>query len=286
MQSTLKAVAAILAVLILSPLTGYANTTEKDPSYYMIKDEVISFTEADSGKAVTPEQMQKLARPANINKTPLAVAGALVNAGASVWGVITSGTPSGGAASSYASATPGFSFDWSDISGWKGPKEIIYNYTVTNLMGIDVIRIKYKISFFYGGTEGNGPKSQITVVKENTFIPVSVGETTAKEPTNGAYITNFTVQPVEINIKWGWKFDLSVKMSDPMNIGTKLRPVAYLQSDLDWRVSNPLSTRGGSWTYGVDGLGNFKDLNQNMKELNDRLPAIQQTEDVPVVNWN
>ena len=71
-----------------------------------------------------------------------------------------------------------------------------------------------------------------------------------------------------------------------MNIGTKLRPVAYLQSDLDWRVSNPLSTRGGSWTYGVDGLGNFRDLNQNMKGINDSLPAIQQPKDVPAVNWN
>ena len=283
MKNTFTTAATLLTILTLSPLAGYSQDV-KDPSYYQIKDETVSFTEADSGKTVTPEKMPELAGLAGMNKNPLAV-GDLVNAGATAWGVISGGSPSGGSGSAFASAIPGFSFNWGNITGWKGPKEIIYSYKVTNRMGIDVINIKYKVSFFYGGTEDGGSSA----MSASTFAQTSAGRTPAKEPakdeTKGVYITNFTVQPVEINIMWGWKFDLSVKMSDPMNIGTKLHPVAYLQSDLNWILSTPLSTKGGTWTYGVDGAGNFKDLTQQIKGVNDDLPVPQEMKSVPAVNW-
>ena len=283
MKNTFTTAATLLTILTLSPLAASAQDT-KDPSYYQIKDESVSFTEASSGKAVTPEQMPELALMAGMNKNPLA-AGALVNAGATAWGVISGGAPSGGSGSAFASAIPGFSFNWGNITGWKGPKEIIYSYKVTNLYNIDVINVKYKVSFFYGGTEDGGAASMTA----NAFAQTSSGRKPAKEPakdeTKGVYITNFTVQPVEINIMWGWKFDLSVKMSDPMNIGTKQHPVAYLQSDLNWILSTPLSTKGGTWTYGVDGNGVFKDLTQQIKGVNDGLPVPQEMKDVPSVNW-
>ncbi len=285
MKNNFKAAATLLTILALSPLSGYTGNIENDPSYYLIESETVSFTEADSGKTVTPEQMPELAMLAGMNKNPLA-AGALVNAGATAWGVISGGSPSGGYASAYASAIPGFSFNWGNITGWKGPKEVIYSYKVTNRMGFDVVNVKYKISFFYGGSEDAGSAA----MNANTFTQISSGRTpgkeSAKDQTKGVYITNFTVQPVEINIMWGWKFDLSVKISDPMNIGTKLNPVAYLQASLNWILSTALSTKGGTWTYGVDGNGNFTDLTRKIQGINDGLPMPQQMKSAPAVNWN
>ena len=280
MKNNFKSAATLLTVLILSPFTGYAKNIEKDPGYYQIKNETISFTEADSGKPVAPEKMPELTMLAGMNRNPLA-AGALINAGSTMWGVINGGTPTGGYTSAYASAIPGFSFNWGNITGWKGPKEIIYNYKVTNRMGIDVINVKYKISFYYGGTEDTGKAMSAT-----TFTNIAAGGGPVNEPTKGVYITNFTVQPVSLNLRWGWKFGLTVKMSDPMNIGTKLSPVAYLQSDLNWIVSTPVSMNGGTWTYGVDGLGNFKDLTQEINGTTNNLPAPQPVKSVPAVNWN
>jgi len=284
MQRTFKTAVAILTAIVLSPLVGYAMNAETDPNYYLIKGETISFTEADSGKPVTPEQMQDLGLSKEMDKNPLAV-GAIINTGAAAWGVITSGAPASGVDASHATATPGLSFNWNALTGWKGPKEVIYSYKVTNLMGIDVIKVKYKVAFFYGGTE-DSTKTPNKVMKENTYVPVSIGDTATKEPVIGSYIINFTVRPVEIDIKWGWKFDLTVKMSDPMNIGTKLRPIAYLQSELYWTISNAFSTQGGNCAYSVDGLGNFKDLTQEITGINDGLPVPQEMKTAPEVNWN
>ena len=71
-----------------------------------------------------------------------------------------------------------------------------------------------------------------------------------------------------------------------MNIGTKLRPVAYLQSDLNWILSTPFSTKGGTWTYGVDGNGNFKDLTREIKGINSGLPVPQPVTKAPAISWN
>jgi len=159
---------------------------------------------------------------------------------------------------------------------------MVYNYKVTNLMGVDVIDVKYKISFFYGGTEDYSGETARAV----NAITQGAGQTAVKEEkVHGRYITNFTVQPVSVNVKWGWHFELAVKMSDPMNIGTKMAPVAALQSSLNWIQSTPFSTNGGTLTYNVDGLGNFTDLNQAEKELTGKIAPVQVPE-VPSVSWN
>jgi hypothetical protein len=208
--------------------------------------------------------------------------GGLVNAGMAAWNVINSGAPSGSYASAYASAIPGFSYNWGNITGWKGPKEMVYRYKVTNLMGIDVIDVKYKVSFYYDGTEDYSGKGSSNLAA-GYFAQTGQAATREESKIHGHYITNFTVQPVSVNVKWGWHFDLAVKMSDPMNIGSKMEPVAALQASLNWIRSTPFSTNGGTLTYNVDGLGNFTDLTQTEKDMGEAGPVQVKT---PKVSWN
>ncbi|MFA6435419.1 MAG: hypothetical protein WCW52_12070 [Elusimicrobiales bacterium] len=300
MKNNFKASATLFAVLAFNSLPGHSADITNDPDYYRIKDETISFTaEVDSGLPAVPEKMPVQASLANMNKNPMA-AGALVNAGSTMWNVINNGAPSGGYASAYASAIPGFSFNWGKITGWKGPKTFIYSYKVRNLIGengTEVISVKYRISFFYGGTEGSDKDSGGRGMDANTYSTIASGSpqtkstaapaaTTAEEAVNGAYITNFTVQPIEVSIGWGWNFDLTVKMSDPMNIGSKTRPVAYLQSDLNWIISTALFTKGGTWTYGVDGNGNFKDITIKVPGVNTDVAAPRQLPSPDEIKWN
>ena len=263
-------------MLSVSPfLSAQENLQSKD--YFTIKSEAVTLTAMEAGHDAVP------AEPAGFSSRGAEkAAGGIANAGLAAWNVINSGAPSAGYASAYASAIPGFMFNWGSVTGWKGPKEMVYNYKVTNLMGVDVIDVKYKISFFYGGTEDYSGETARAV----NAITQGAGQTAVKEEkVHGRYITNFTVQPVSVNVKWGWHFELAVKMSDPMNIGTKMAPVAALQSSLNWIQSTPFSTNGGTLTYNVDGLGNFTDLNQAEKELTGKIAPVQVPE-VPSVSWN
>ncbi|MDA8131261.1 MAG: hypothetical protein M0011_07125 [Elusimicrobia bacterium] len=192
-------------------------------------------------------------------------AAAIVNGGVQAWNVINSGKPDANLSSSYASAIPGFSFNWANFSGWK-KREAVYTYTVTNLMQVDVIKIKFAVSYYYNG-------QNLVVQGKPGSDPIS--SMAQRDVIKGHYITNFTVRPLSMNIKWGWKFSLNVRMSDPMNIAAPgADPVAYLQSDLNYIVSTPFSTDGAVWTYGVDGLGGFRDLTAENRELAKQIPEI------------
>lgn len=237
-----------------------------------------------SAVTVTAEEKVSELEPADYVQFPvrmpeetkaLPAAGAIVNGGVQAWNVINSGAPDANLSSSYASAIPGFSFNWANFSGWK-KKEVIYTYTVTNLMQIDVIKIKYAVSYYYNG-------QNLVAMREATDPLSSMAQN--RSAIKGHYITNFTVRPLSMNIKWGWKFSLNVRMSDPMNIGSAESPVAYLQADLNYIVSTPFSTNGEMVTYAVDGLGNFKDLTAQNKEMTGRISTGTPVE-APVVNWN
>ena len=278
MKTIRTAIALAAIVSLLSPFLS-AQTARSDKAYFTVASEASSLTASAPGEEAVPPALP-VANTAAERGAP----GGLVNAGMAAWSVINSGAPSGSYTSAYASAIPGFSFNWGNISGWKGPKEMIYRYTVTNLMGINVIDVKYKISFYYGGTEDYGDTGGKAM---SGYVAQATGGTAARgdQKVRGHYITNFTVQPVSVNIKWGWHFDLAVRMSDPMNIGTKLAPIAALQASLNWIRSTPFSTDGGTLTYNVDGLGNFTDLTQQQRSLTKAIGPVEIPEAAPV-KWD
>ncbi|MEI7529080.1 MAG: hypothetical protein WCK76_09055 [Elusimicrobiota bacterium] len=276
-MKTIKTTMALATILSIVPALLSAQGeqfSEKD--YYTVKDSAVTLTASEAGGDAVPPELPVL--------TPLKGAeGGLANAGLAAWGVITSGAPSAGYASAYASAIPGFSFSWGNIAGWQGPKQMVYQYKITNLMGVDVINVKYKISFFYGGTEDYSGKDDARL---DNYVAQATGQGAKKDDKiHGRYITNFTVQPVSVNVKWGWKFDLTVRMSDPMNIGTKMNPVAALQASLNWTRSTPFSTNGGTLTYNVDGLGNFKDLTKEEMDRTGEIGPVQVSKTAKV-SWN
>ena len=270
-----RSLAAIFA--IVSPVFSQENGAD----YYTVAGEEVTLTEILPGRDAVPPLLAPKNEISSQNKSG---GGGVVNAGMAAWSVINSGAPSAGYASAYASAIPGFNFNWGNMAGWKGPKEMVYRYRVTNLMGVHVIDVKYKISFYYGGTEDYSGKGRM-----DEYVSVATGGAVSADPkgdgkVHGRYITNFTVQPISVNVKWGWHFDLAVRMSDPMNIGTKMAPVAALQSSLNWIRKTPFSTNGGTFSYLVDGLGNFKDLSPHMR-ANGEIPPVQISE-TPTIEWN
>jgi hypothetical protein len=164
---------------------------------------------------------------------------ALVMAGAKVWNVILANRPSASLATAYASAIPGFSFNWDDLQDWRKVTRK-YRFAVDAPLQGRAVDIVYEVSFFHGAISAPG-----TSLKK------------------GSYIANFTVKPEAINLKWGWKVWLETAISDPMNVGTGAEPVAWLRADLKWRYTKPLRKKPviGLDSLSVDGLGRLSELN-------------------------
>lgn len=142
----------------------------------------------------------------------------IIMAGCKVWNVIMDNRPTADLASAYASAIPGFDFNWEDLKNWnKTTKK--YRFTIDNKLQGRAVDILYEVSFFHGAIPA--PESPVR---------------------KGHYIANFTVKPLDIKLKWGWKVALAAAMSDPMNVGTAAEPVAWLNADLNWQYAKPLST--------------------------------------------
>ncbi|HAH31747.1 MAG TPA: hypothetical protein DCL44_05470 [Elusimicrobia bacterium] len=262
MKNNLKTAAAIL---LFAPCAIFAADNNSDEQYFGIESSRFEVSVKE-----TDEKPDLVSIPLDaMTKGP---GGGIVNTGMQAWSVINSGQPSGSHSSAYASAMPGFN-QWANFSNWK-KKEMTYNYTVTNRMHMDVIRVKYVVAFFYDGMD---LRSQ-TPTETNPF-------TGDRETAKGSYVANFTVRPVEVDIKWGFNYSLNVTMSNPMNIGSSDNPVAYLQADLNWNISTVLQSKGGILTYGVDGLGNFKDLTEKSAELTKQLP-LPVLEKPASVDWN
>jgi len=223
-----------------------------DNSYFQIKNVKAEILEVG-------EESIPLKLDANLNSYekvgPLAV-GAIINTGAQAWNIINNGQPNVNISHYYASAMPS-PLTWAEVVNWKGPKKIIYSLQFENLMGITVLDMKYMVSYYYDGN-----------VKGK-----------------GHYIANFTIKPIEFNIKWGFKFNMDIKISNPMNIGTENDPMAYLQADLNWSFSSPLKKYNEFNTYAVKGNGEFKDITEISKELTKGIPVVEKQENVNL-NWN
>lgn len=187
----------------------------------------------------------------------------IVLAGAKVWNVIVKGRPSADLASAYASAIPGFSFDWNDIAGWKKVTRR-YRFQMGNwVQGDDAVDITYAVTFFYG-----------------TLIAPGTAQ-------KGHYIANFVIKPEAINLKWGWKVSLTAAMSDPMNVGTPEEPVAMLNADLKWQYTKPFGSIPdiGMDSVAVDGQGGLQTSAAGRLNL-PPVPPGAETRDPLKVSWD
>lgn len=226
--------------LLAFSLTAPAAAQTSDGPEFIERTSLLSET---SAPLTREEAAALLPRPEG--QKFVVAAGIIILAGAAAWGVITDNRPSADLNTSYASAIPGFNFNWNSLDGWKKVTRK-YRFTVDHWLQGRAVDITYEVSFNYGA------------------IPLPG----AKGLHNGHYITNFVVKPEAIDLKWGWKVSLNAAMSDPMNIGSSDNPVAALLADLRWQYSKPLTTKPnlGVTTISVDGLGSLKE--QNYSELN------------------
>jgi hypothetical protein len=242
---------ALSAILVISPFSFLgAQTPETDPDYFTISDTVVIVREVEA-----PAEPVDLVVPET--KVAPAAAGAIINGGAAAWNIVNGGAASSNLSHTYASAIPGWG-NWHNVTGWRGPKKVVYELKCKNLYGMTVLDLEYEVSFFYGGHDQDG---------------------------KGKYITNFTAKATRFEIKWGFKYYMDIRISDPMNVGTPEDPLAYMQADVNWSFSSPIKTQRGFQTYAVRGDGMFRDISPDAGKMAAELEPPAAPENVKV-EWN
>lgn len=252
-----KLPALILSLSLLAPAL---------PAFAAEPEDVVRRTEllSERSEPLSAADAALLTGQAAGGEKAVIVPALIILAGAKAWSVIVNGRPSADLASAYASAIPGFQFNWDDLSSWRKVTKK-YRFRLGNaIQGDDAVDITYEVSFFHG----------------SLALP---GSRVAK----GHYIANFVIKPESINLKWGWKVSLSASMSDPMNIGTADEPVAMLNADLKWQYTRPLTSipRIGMDSVAVDGLGHLQASADGRLDLPPINPGAQP--DLPLgVTWD
>jgi hypothetical protein len=227
-MSMLRRGATSVVLLLLAAAASYA---QEDPKAYTIDEASVRIN--NLGPAAQPDSIQRPDIGAGAEDA-LVIIDQIINLGQKIWPIIEANKPSVNIQTQYGTATPQGITNWSQLAGWKPPEGTVYGFTAKNVYGMKVVDVKYQVLRTYGGSY-NG---------------------------KGKYLTAVTIQPLSVDVVWGYKFNLSMEIPDSslVNVGTAQDPVAAMQPVVKWTIATVVKESDGRSTYYVQGDGLFKDL--------------------------
>ena len=229
MRSILNTVLVTLGLLVTN--VSFASTADWNQKYLTIKDIKIESTPLQqvSHLMVTRSDDSFGLDLNEIEKTLDQV----INIGQKVWSVIEAGRPAVNVQSARAMAMPYGVQNWMDLQNWQTPVAKSYLVTITNALGMEVVKFGYAVNYIYGGNV-NG---------------------------KGAYIGYAQVIPTVISVAYGYTLNVNAEVPVVMNRGTKQAPIAGMQLNLNWKVSTVVKELQERKLYSIDGRGHFQALN-------------------------
>ena len=172
----------------------------------------------------------------------------IINIAAKLWDVIQENKAVVDVKPQYAVAVPSGTIHWTQLSGWQPPKGVIYGFSAKNLYGAKVIDVRYQVMRNYGGSYKG----------------------------KGRYLSAVTIEPLSVQVAWGYKFSLSVDIPDSgiLNMGSQENPVAGMSVTLNWKIQ-ALNASEGRAVYFLQGDGTFQEVGGPFRRrFADRLPGL------------
>jgi len=160
----------------------------------------------------------------------------VINIGKKIWTVVEAGAPvldmSTDVATALPQSTTGQPVCWTQFEKWQAPQSRVFGVVAKNYLGMEVVRLKYRVLFIAGGQVDG----------------------------KGHYIGYATVQPSEIKV--AWLYNLKVEVTAPVvfNVGTAQDPVAGMNLEIKYTVKAGLPTIMESKVYYITGLGQFEEV--------------------------
>jgi hypothetical protein len=224
---------AVLAVAVLASAQftpQEIDAAKKDPAKYSIDESSIKIEILGPAVDIT----EKLPPSGGDGGDSILILDQIINIGQKLWGIIEKNKPVVDVRHSYATALPKGAERWNDLTGWSAPKGKIYGLTAKNAYGTTVVTAKWQVIRTYGGGhEGRGK-----------------------------YLTAVTVEPLLVDVLWGYKFSLLAEVPDTsvVNVGTGQDPVAAMTATLKWRIETAIKDVQGKGLYYLQGDGLFQEL--------------------------
>lgn len=116
------------------------------------------------------------------------------------------------------------------LQGWSMPTTKKYRYAVKNYLNAKPVNIEFMLIFSHGGNQDG----------------------------KGAYISGAQVKPTLVDVKWGYKVDVSYKLQSIINQGSALDPVAGAILMFDFNIKTVLQDKSVSKTFFINGNGDVK----------------------------
>ncbi len=157
----------------------------------------------------------------------------VVNIGKKVWSVVELGRPVVNIQTDIATALPAGARCWQDLQTWQAPEARTYAVKFKNLYGMEVIRFSYRVITLQGGSV-NG---------------------------QGRYVGYATLQPADVYVAWGYKFNAQGSTAAVYNMGTKQDPIGALTLNMKYSIDTIMNHIEQSQVFNVSGNGAFKRLN-------------------------
>jgi len=236
--------------------TSETKYSRENPGYFQldpatIKVEEIFLRNKDGFHRAAPATPAPAAEPANsAPAAPSVPAGQqidnalviiekVINTGQKVFNVIAANKPVVDITVNYANAIPQGITHWTQMQGWQMPLSKTFRLTAKNVLGATVVDVKYQVLATYGGNYKG----------------------------KGQYLTGVSVQPLAINVGWGYTLNYTCEVPDSTvsNAGTEENPLAAMNLILKWKVSTALKEMDGRDVYYVRGDGRLEQMGSPFK---------------------
>lgn len=208
---------------------------EKDPRFYTLKEGVkIKVEEVKEEKDIDISEIGLVDKGEKGIIDTLVAIDQIVNIGLKVWNMVVENKPVVKVESKYAVALPMGVKSAVELSGWSRPKSYVISFYFENLYGIDVISVRYRVTYVYGGSYQG----------------------------RGKYLAAVYAIPERVDVMWGFSFNMQAYVPDAtvVNVGTSANPIAALQLKVSWSASSILKEIDGTDVYYIQGDGYFKEI--------------------------
>jgi hypothetical protein len=156
----------------------------------------------------------------------------IINMGKKVWDIVEANRPVVNIQTDTANALPRGVETWQSLQGWQVPTSKVFRISYKNGFGSKVVDFSYRVLYTHGGNV-NG---------------------------KGAYLTNVTVIPANLEVLWGYTFNMKASVPSVTNVGTMSSPVGAAQMLIEWKVDTAVKHSQRTASYYMQGDGVFKDL--------------------------
>lgn len=204
---------------------------QQDPKKYLLDEDSLTITKLDT--VAGPLDVPTGGGDAGGGADPTVVLDQIINIGKKIWAIIDANKPVVDIKTQYAVALPSGTVSAAQLAGWKPPRGTVYGLTAKNLYGQKVIDVRYQVLRQYGG-QYHG---------------------------HGRYLSGVTIQPLQVDVLWGYKFSLDATVGDTSitNAGTDAEPIAGMQPVVQWRVQTSIKDSTGRAGYYLQGDGLFQE---------------------------